>query len=38
MGYPDTFQGFMISDQKKWTDFQKKEVFLGVDRPMRLKY
>ena len=26
MGYPDTFEGFMIKDQKKWTDFEKKEV------------
>ena len=26
MGYPDTFEGFMIEDQKKWTEFKKKEV------------
>jgi hypothetical protein len=26
MGYPDTFEGFQIEDQKKWTDFKKKEV------------
>ncbi|MCJ1278086.1 hypothetical protein MMC21_005900 [Puttea exsequens] len=25
MGYPDTFEGFMIEDQSKWTNFQKKE-------------
>merc|ERR1712000_708360 len=25
MGYPDTFEGFMISDQKKWTEFKKQE-------------
>lgn len=25
MVYPDTFEGFMISDQKKWTDFSKQE-------------
>jgi hypothetical protein len=26
MGYPDSFEGFMIEDQKKWTEFKKKEV------------
>lgn len=26
MPYPDTFEGFMVSDQKNWTDFSKKEV------------
>jgi hypothetical protein len=26
MGYPETFEGYMISDQSKWTEFQKKEV------------
>ena len=26
MGYPDTFEGFMIDDQKKWTEFKKQEV------------
>ena len=26
MGYPETFEGYMISDQSKWTDFEKKEV------------
>lgn len=26
MGYPDTFEGYMIGDQKKWTDFKKQEV------------
>jgi len=26
MGYPETFEGFMIEDQKKWTEFKKKEV------------
>ncbi|KAG8527783.1 uncharacterized protein KY384_007937 [Bacidia gigantensis] len=25
MGYPDTFEGFMIEDQKNWTDFKRKE-------------
>ncbi|KIW12846.1 hypothetical protein PV08_08033 [Exophiala spinifera] len=25
MGYPDKFEGFMISDQKKWTEFKKQE-------------
>jgi len=25
MGYPDSFEGFMIEDQKKWTEFKKKE-------------
>lgn len=26
MGYPDTFEGFMIESQKNWSDFKKKEV------------
>jgi len=26
MGYPDTFEGFRIADQKKWTEFKKEEV------------
>ncbi|RMZ87709.1 hypothetical protein DV736_g5064, partial [Chaetothyriales sp. CBS 134916] len=26
MGYPDTFEAFVISDQKKWTEFKKQEV------------
>ena len=26
MGYPDTFEGFMIEDQSKWTEFKKQEV------------
>ena len=26
MGYPDTAEGFMIEDQKNWTDFKKQEV------------
>ena len=26
MGYPDTFEGFQIEDQKKWTDFKKLPV------------
>ncbi|RMZ85563.1 hypothetical protein DV737_g593, partial [Chaetothyriales sp. CBS 132003] len=26
MGYPDTFEGFVISDQKKWTEFKKQEI------------
>ncbi|KAL9635172.1 MAG: hypothetical protein Q9164_003638 [Protoblastenia rupestris] len=25
MGYPDTFEGFMIEDQSKWTEFKKQE-------------
>lgn len=31
MGYPETAEGFMIEDQKKWTSFKKQEVrsFLG---------
>lgn len=24
MGYPDTFESFMINDQSKWTDFKKQ--------------
>lgn len=28
MVYPDTAEGFMISDQKKWTEFEKKEFKL----------
>lgn len=28
MPYPETAEGFMINDQKKWTDFEKKEVCL----------
>jgi hypothetical protein len=31
MGYPDTFEGFMIKDQKNWTDFHKQEVHLTLD-------
>jgi hypothetical protein len=26
MGYPDTFEGFMIESQKNWSDFKKKDV------------
>ena len=26
MGYPDTFEGFMINSQKDWTTFKKQEV------------
>ena len=26
MPYPETFEGYMIKDQSKWTDFEKKEV------------
>jgi len=26
MGYPDSFEGFMINDQSKWTEFKKQEV------------
>ncbi|KAI4287299.1 MAG: hypothetical protein L6R35_003440 [Caloplaca aegaea] len=25
MGYPDTFEGFMVRDQEKWTEFHKQE-------------
>jgi len=25
MGYPDTFEGFMVNDQKDWTTFKKQE-------------
>ncbi|KAK3673003.1 hypothetical protein LTR78_007114 [Recurvomyces mirabilis] len=25
MGYPDTAEGFMVHDQKKWTEFKKEE-------------
>ncbi|KAL8661306.1 MAG: hypothetical protein Q9202_005731 [Teloschistes flavicans] len=25
MGYPDTFEGFMVESQDKWTEFTKKE-------------
>jgi len=26
MGYPDTFEGFMINSQADWTTFKKQEV------------
>lgn len=26
MGYPDTFEGFMVSSHKNWSDFKKQEV------------
>lgn len=26
MGYPDTFEGFVIKDMKKWSDFSKHEI------------
>lgn len=26
MPYPETAEGFMINDQKDWTNFEKKEV------------
>ena len=26
MGYPETATGFLVNDQKKWTEFEKKEV------------
>lgn len=26
MPYPDMFEGYMIKDQSKWSDFEKKEV------------
>lgn len=25
MGYPDKFEGFMVNDQKKWSEFKKQE-------------
>lgn len=28
MGYPETATGFMVNDQKNWTQFEKKEVGL----------
>lgn len=28
MGYPDTAQGFMVKDQKKWQEFHKEEFKL----------
>ncbi|OQO12968.1 hypothetical protein B0A48_02432 [Cryoendolithus antarcticus] len=28
MGYPETAEGFMIEDQKKWSDFKKQEFKL----------
>lgn len=33
MGYPDTFEGFMINDQKKWTEFKKQEVSIAPSPP-----
>jgi hypothetical protein len=26
MGYPDTFEGFMVNDHKDWAIFKKQEV------------
>ena len=26
MGYPETFEGFMVTDKKNWSDFKKQEV------------
>lgn len=26
MVYPDTAEGFLVHDQKKWTEFKKEEV------------
>lgn len=26
MPYPEMFEGYMIKDQSKWSDFEKKEV------------
>lgn len=26
MPYPETAEGFVINDQKKWTEFSKQEV------------
>lgn len=34
MPYPESATGFMINDQKKWTEFEKKEV-CGFIRKMR---
>jgi hypothetical protein len=28
MGYPDSFEGFMVESQKDWTNFKKKNVRL----------
>lgn len=33
MGYPDSFEGFMIEDQKKWTEFKKHEVSPSFSLP-----
>jgi hypothetical protein len=30
MGYPDTFEGFMINSQADWTTFKKQEVRQGI--------
>jgi hypothetical protein len=30
MGYPDTFEGFMVNSQKDWTTFKKQEVRQAV--------
>jgi len=34
MPYPETAEGFMINDQKNWTDFEKKEVRNGPRQPV----
>lgn len=26
MGYPEAFEGFMVTDKKNWSDFKKQEV------------
>ena len=37
MGYPETFEGFMIKDQSKWTDFEKKEVGIRASRSSEIR-
>ena len=37
MGYPDTFEGFMINSHEKWSDFKKQEVSLAYNPLLRLK-
>lgn len=32
MGYPDTFEGFVIDSQSEWTNFRKADVCL--DHPL----
>lgn len=33
MGYPDSFEGFMIESQKDWTNFKKKDVCATTTNP-----